>query len=530
MQRPIRLVLAASAAFGIAASAGGCGSRPAAAPRPLGSLRLALVGRPASIDPLKVSDATGYALVSLIYDGLVRIAPDLAPRPDLAMKWRISKDGRTYTFDLNPRARWQDGHAVSAADVVFSLGAYRDPANGSALAPELAIVRRVQALGPRTVRIELLRPYAPFLAQVASLPILPAHLLAGVGSGTKLLDQQALTADPVGTGPFRLKRLVDSGALLVRNPHYFLGAPRVRDLHLAFSPTATLALDDLREGKVDYAPVPDLDAPAVATWPGIRLRHTAALQFASIVWNTDLPPFSSPALRRALYFAVNRERIVQSALGGYGSLSDGPVPPSSWAFDPRLGHRPFAPDKALAILASLGWHEVHGVLRDAKGEPLRLTILAMRGVPSRTVALGLIVRNLLAIGMQVTVRQEDYGRYLDDYIAGSFQAAFVERGLMADPDVTAYFGSPAINSSGENAGLYHNGTVDRALVAERAALGRSARRAAMWQLQQAMAVDPPALFLYFPDDVVALSRAFGGFALDPSGAFWNPQDWQRQSP
>ncbi len=526
----MRLVAAVAAALATAASAGGCGSRPVAAPRPLGSLRLALVGQPASIDPLQVSDATGYALDSLIYDGLVRIAPDLEPRPDLAERWRVSKDGRTYTFYLNPKARWQDGHAVTSADVVFSLAAYRNPANGSALAPELAIVRRVQALGPRAVQIALVRPYAPFLVQLASLPILPDHLLADAGSGSRLLGTRLLTADPVGTGPFRLERLIASGALLERNPHYFLGASRLRDLHIAFSPSATQALDDLRQGKVDYAPVPDLDAPAVATWPGIQLRHAVGLQFASIVWNTDLPPFSSPALRRALYFAVDRGKIIQSALAGYGSLSDGPVPPSSWAFDERLGHRPFQPAKALTILASLGWHQVHGVLRNPKGEPLRLTILAMQGVPSRTVALGLVVRNLLAIGVQVTVRREDFSHYLDDFIAGSFQAAFAERGLTADPDVTAYFGSPRINSSGENAGLYHDETVDRALVAERAAQGQSARRTAMWQLQQAMAVDPPALFLYFPDDVVALSRDFGGFALNPSGAFWDAQDWQRQSP
>jgi hypothetical protein len=47
-------------------------------------------------------------------------------------------------------------------------------------------------------------------------------------------------------------------------------------------------------------------------------------------------------------------------------------------------------------------------------------------------------------------------------------------------------------------------------------------------MQQAMASDPPALFLYFPYAVVAISRHFGNFALDPSGQFWNAQDWQRQ--
>ncbi len=510
-------------------SVAGCGSHPAVARRPLGSLRLALVGRPQSIDPLRLSDASGDALDSLIYDGLVRIAPNLMPRPDLASRWSISDKGRLYTFHLNPKARWQDGRKLTSQDVAFSLRAYRNPANGSVLSQELAVVKAVRTRGPYTVQIQLVRPYAPFLAQVASLPVLPEHLLAAKGSGKALLEQPVLTSHPVGSGPFRLVRLVASGALLVRNSGYFLGAPKLASVHVAFSPSATQALEELRQGKVDYAPVPDLDAHAVSTWPGVRLQHKVGLQFASLVWNMDVPPFTSPALRRALYFAVDRGKIIKTALGGYGSLSDGPVPPSSWAYDPKVGDRPYDPKRALSILAALGWHQVHGVLRGPKGQPLHLTILTTGGVPSRTMALGLLVRNLQAIGVQVTVRDEKFARFLDDYIAGSFQAAFVERGLTADPDVTAYFGSPQINSSGENAGVYRDTAVDRALIAERDAVDQSARRTAMWQMQQAMAVDPPALFLYFPYDAVALSRHFGNFALDPSGAFWNAQDWQRRT-
>ncbi len=523
-----RLPTVALALLATLSLAAGCGSQPTVKPRPLGSLTLALVGRPATIDPLRLADASGVALDSLIYDGLVRIGPNLEPRPDLASRWRISDHGRLYTFHLNPKARWQDGEALTSQDVAYSLRAYRNPANGSALAQELAVVKAVRTFGSRTVQVQLVRAYAPFLAQIGALPILPAHLLAAAGSGKALLGQPDLTSRPVGSGPFRMLHLSASGALLVRNPHYFLGAPRLAQLHVTFSPSATQALEALRQGKVDYAPVPDLDAQAVSTWPHIRVRHVVGLQFASLVWNVDLPPFSNPALRRALYFAVDREKIIETALGGYGSLSDGPVPPSSWAYDPKLGHRPYDPSRALSILASLGWHQVRGVLRGPKAEPLRLTILTTGGVPSRTMALGLLVRNLEAIGVQVTVRSEAFPRFLDDYIAGAFQAAFVERGLSADPDVTAYFGSPRINASGENAGVYRSAAVDQALVAERAAVDQSARRTAVWRMQQAMASDPPALFLYFPYAVVAISRHFGNFALDPSGQFWNAQDWRRQ--
>jgi len=511
---------------------GGCGSHPVPAPqaKPEGSLTLALIGRPATLDPITVSDGTGYALDSLIFDGLVRIAPNLSPRPDLASSWRVSPDGLLYTFHLDRRARWQDGKPVTPADVAFSLRAYRDPANGSAVAQELAVIKAVRTIGSDVVQVQLRRPFAPFLVQIATLPVLPSHLLSHVAPGRPFLAQSALGAQPVGTGPFKLQRLTASGALLAANPAYFLGRPRIKDVHVVFSPSATAALQDLRHGKADYAPVPGLDAAAVATWPGVTLRRTVALQYASIVWNVDLPPFSSAPVRRALYFAVDRGRIVKAALGGYGTIADGPIPPDSWAYDQSLGHRPYDPRKALALLAAQGFKPVHGVLRGPQGQPVRLTILTSGAVPTRDVALGLVARDLTAIGVQVTVRSESFTKYLNDFIAGNFQAAFVERGVSADPDVTAYFGSPSINSSGENAGLYQNATVDRALVAERGSVDQSARSTAVRQMEQAMAVDPPALFLYFPDDVVALSRHFGQFAIAPTGAFWNAQNWRRQGP
>ena len=493
-------------------------------------LTLALVGQPASLDPLQVSDASGFAIDSLVYDGLVRIAPDLRVYPDLARSWKISPGGQVYTFHLNPKARFQDGAKLTAADVVFSLAAYRDPRNGSALAQELAIVRSAEALSPSTVRIDLTRAYAPFLVQVASLPILPKHLLAAAGSGSRFLGQRDLSVLPVGSGPFRIVRISASSALLRRNPHYFLGRPKVQELRILFAASATVALNDLRHGRVDYAPVPALDVHAVSTWPHVRMQHAVALQFASIVWNTDVLPFANPVLRRALYFAVDRQKIVAAALGGNGVISDGPVPPSSWAYDKSLGNTPFDPSRALSILKSLGWRQVRGVLENAKGQPLRLTILATGGSASRTVALGLVVRDLTTLGVRVSVHREAFAQYLENFITGNFQAVFVERGLTADPDVTAYFGSPRINSSGQNAGIYRNPAVDQALVAERQTTNQSARRTAIRRMEQAMEVDPPALFLYFPYDVAALSSRFGQFAIDPVGTFWNPQNWQGERP
>ncbi|EQD77806.1 ABC transporter, substrate-binding protein, partial [mine drainage metagenome] len=95
-------------AAGLSLCLAGCGAAP---PKPAagGTIRVALIGAPGSIDPLKAASTSATEVDDLIYDGLVRVSPALKAQPDLATRWRISKDGRTYTFQLNPKARWQDG-------------------------------------------------------------------------------------------------------------------------------------------------------------------------------------------------------------------------------------------------------------------------------------------------------------------------------------------------------------------------------------------------------------------------------------
>lgn len=510
----------------IGALLGGCGAPShQAVPRRGGTLRIALIGAPATIDPLQVKDASGTEVDELLYDGLVRVSPRLVPQADLARSWTVSPDGLTYTFQLNPKARWQDGQPVTPQDVAFSFAAYRNPLNGSAVQGMFADVRSVAAVGPHAVQVRLVRPDAPFLLEAATLPVLPAHLLARYAPGKALLSAPALGARAVGSGPFRLASSADGSYVLTANKDYFLGAPHLSSLTLTVERSPSAALLLLRRGKLDFAPVPPIDASAVATWPGVQLVRSFALAFAGIVWNVAQPPFSDPALRRALYFAVNRAQIVQAALYGDGAVANGPVPPASWAWDKSLSPRGYDPSKAVALLAAAGWHRSGAYLVNAQGAPLRLTILAPSGAQDRTVAIGLLARDLTAIGIDLHVAYEPFAQYAQNYVAGNFQAAFAVRGLSADPDLTPYFGSAAVNSTGMNPGGYQNPQVDAALRAERSAVTLQARALAFVQAQQAMQVDPPELFLYFPQTVDALSRRFQGFTANPATALYAPQRW-----
>ncbi len=519
MRRPLQLIVAAGM---IGALLGGCGA-PAkkAAPAKAPALRIALVGAPATIDPLRLQDASGTAVDELIYDGLVRVSPNLQPQADLAQSWRVSGGGRTYTFRLNPHARWQDGKPVTPQDVVFSFGAYRSPANGSLAAGLLADVASVRADGKHAVRIALLRPDASFLLDACTLPILPRHLLSQYAFGKALLAAPALGPGAIGTGPFRLASVAPGQYVLTRNRRYFLGAPRIEKITISIEPTAAAALTLVRAGKMDFAQVPPVDAQAVSTWPRVQLVKTFQLAFAGIVWNLQQAPWNDPRLRRALYFAINRSEIVSGPLYGYAQVANGPLPPVSPAYDKTLAARGFEPQRALSLLAAAGWHRSGSVLRNARGKPLSLEILASSGAPDRTAVLGLVARDLSAIGIAVGVRYEPFAVYTREFAGGNFQAAFAARGLSADPNLSAYF----IPGSPENAGAYSDAAVTADLQAELSAANAAQRIAALHGVQSAMQVDPPELFLYFPQSIYAISSRFGGFHPNSASVFYGAQNW-----
>ena len=125
----------------------------------------AFVGQPSTLNPLLAQlDPVDREFLPLLFAGLTRAAPDGQIVPDLAERWDVSPDGRTYTFVLRGGLRWSDGTPLDAQDVAFTYGALRAPdfpADPDFLAPWREV--QAEALDARTVRCSLARPWAGFL-------------------------------------------------------------------------------------------------------------------------------------------------------------------------------------------------------------------------------------------------------------------------------------------------------------------------------------------------------------------------------
>ncbi len=98
-------------------------SKGAAADVPVsgGIYRIPLPSNPATLDPARVKDQYGVAVVSQIFEGLVRFDEYLTVLPALARTWQVEENGHVYRFELRENTRFHNGDPVTAADVVFSI-------------------------------------------------------------------------------------------------------------------------------------------------------------------------------------------------------------------------------------------------------------------------------------------------------------------------------------------------------------------------------------------------------------------------
>ncbi len=196
--KPIKsTLLAASMLGGLAAMHG-----PALAQNVLTLNTVQIFG---TIDPSRINDYTEYMAGVNLYDALVTVDAGGNITPQLAERWDVSDDARTFTFHLKPDAKFQDGSPVEAKDVVYSLQRLLALNEGpSYLFAGTVETDGVKAVDARTVEFTLNNTYAPFLSTLPILFVINSDVALENTAGDDWAS--AFIADnPIGAGPYSLK-------------------------------------------------------------------------------------------------------------------------------------------------------------------------------------------------------------------------------------------------------------------------------------------------------------------------------------
>jgi peptide/nickel transport system substrate-binding protein len=456
---------------------------------------------------------------------LLRYDSSLAPQPYYARRWAWGNGGRDLTLFLARDLRWQDGVATTARYAAFTFLAARDPETGFPRASELASLDTAIAVDDTTLLLRFAHAPPALPPLLCELPIVPAHLLAAVPRGA--MRKASFEQRPVGNGPFQFdERRRGASWSFARNaafPRSLGGPPDLRGFVIAIVDEATTKYAGLVSGELDVAGIAPTMAPLAERDDMLRVVTYPVLFGTGLFFNTTRPPFDDARVRRAIARSIDRARIVQVALAGFGAPSSSPVPPDSplaWTTAPGR-------DTVLAdsLLNTAGWRRSADGMRRRAGRSFEIELLTVGS--GDNVAEQLVQADLAARGIALHIRQTELGTFLTTARASVKRFDLLLAGIPGDlalSQVNALFASSQRGGSLDYTG-FHSPALDAALAGAADATTDSTRRRTWLRVQVMLDSLAPATWLYHSRGVQGVTRRLKGARMDLRGELVTLHDW-----
>ena len=456
-----------------------------------------------SLDPHLSASAGSREVLFNIYEGLVKPNSDGELICAVARDYKLSDDGRTYTFYIREGVQFHNGQTVTAADVVYSIQRCADTSKGAPLVAAFSVIQEVVAVDEMTVNITIEKADLDFLSYLTE---------AIVPNGYDKIDTQ-----PMGTGPFKyVSRSPQENIVMERFDGYWGETAKLNKVTYKIYEDATALVMALKGGAIDLcahltnAQVSQLDADQFQI-----LEDTMKLVQA-VYLNHQAEPFNNEAVREALCYAIDRQQIMDFVAGGRGTaVGSSMYPAFTKYFMPELvDYYKYDPAKAKQLLADAGY---------PNGFEMTITV-ASNNKPHVDTA-EVVAEQLRAVGITVKVDLVDWQKWYDEaYKARNFQTTVV--GLDASYMTARAMLERFTSTSSKNFINYNNPEYD-ALFAKAVSCTDMEEQTAIYKQMQKMLTETAAN-LYIQDlcDLVAMRQDMTGlkfyptFVMDLSTVSW----------
>ena len=452
-----------------------------------GRLVVAQGADPAGLHPLLETGLVEASTYGNVYDSLVALDADGRLVPSLAESWE-QRDEVAWTFHLRPDVTFHNGEPFDSTSVRFTVEQVLDTANRSPIRSQLDAIDRVETPDDRTAVIVTRRPFAPLIAELTQLMMVPPlH--------TRLVGFAELGEQPVGTGPFRfVERVRDDRLVLGANGQHWRGPPGIRQVEFRPFPETATRLASVRTGQADLATNVPVELAAVLEREGLRVMGRPGVQALYVRLHARKPPLDDIRVRQAIVHAVDVDQLIATIYGGRARRINGPYPPDVFAYDAEASLPTYDPDLARALL-----HEA-GV---PAGTPLIFETPQGRYPKDDQVAVAL-ADFLERVGLRVQVRVVEWGTYLKKLQAGEGEHLFLLAGTNRTFDPHFTIARLYGNGGAFGRAYYGNRDIDPLAAEAAAELDPERRQSLYGHILATLRADVPALGLAQLDDLDAI--------------------------
>lgn len=414
----------------------------------------------------------------------------------------ISADGLNWKVKLRDDVKWHDGKPFTAEDVKFTLELLVDPNFRSWRKTGHEFVRDLTVLSPTEITWKMEKPFAPYPSILASTFITPKHLLGAEADRNTAAYNNA----PVGTGAFKWKeRVAGDYILLDANTEYFGDGPHIERLVYKYVPDLNVMYTQFTTGDIDvvglqwitpdhYDEAKDLAGKVVNVVPGSTIE--------SLSFNMERPQFKEPAVREALYAAIDKQSIIEALYYGLPTPTESYVPQQSFYYNPDLPKHEYSIEKAKKLLDDAGWAPGADGIRAKDGVKLAFTCSTTAGNHIREQVQQYMQQSFKDIGVEMTISNLPPAVMWGDYwMLSKFDSVIVGLDFLTgpDPDTSDFFrstSSAAKGGSGQNTWQFVNKDVDDLLAKGGSLFVPEERKAVYLKIQEIMRKELPLLPLF----------------------------------
>jgi peptide/nickel transport system substrate-binding protein len=493
------------------------------------------------LNPLLSNQLFVSDVAQMVFSGLIDYDDHGNPVPDVALAYPtqanggVSKDGKTIAYHLRHNVKFSDGVPLTSADVKFTWQQIMNPDNNVAVRYPYDDIASIDTPDPYTVIVHLKAPLAflvaTFMRNGTISAILPKHLLEGNAN----LNKVAYNTHPIGSGPFVIDRWEPGvGLELKPNPYYWRGPPKLKRISYRIIPDQNTLLTGVRSHDIDfYFDAPEAQYALLKGTAGVRVTARPNQNFEHIEFNCAKPPLDDARVREAIAYAIDWQELAEKVYLGIDIPGFGDTPPTSWAFDSSVKQYPHDLDKAKALLAQAGWTPGADGILQKNGQPFRISITTVTGIPTRAKVEQVVQADLKDVGIALDIRNYHANILFATYgFNGVLSRGKFDMSLFAwsysvpDPDDTQTLGPDQLPPIGTNYTFYADKVIGDAQEGGRVNYDRATRTKFYDVLQHHVHDVIPRHTIVWRANIDAVNTDMKNFKPAPAVSdFWNSYEW-----
>jgi len=471
-------------------------------------------------------------------------------KPMLAKNWEWNEDSTSITIYLRDNIYWSDKKPITAEDIIFSFEIYSDPKFDSRFLGQFYNFNTIDGLqidskktfevvSPKILTINFLEGTLPTLLDI-NLEIIPKHIWS------KYPTDQIATAqenfEPVTSGPFKLSQWnrMSTIHLDIDSSSFLFNPDNINRIIFKVIPDYKSRIYQLITGEIDLAEnIKREDLSELNEDDELKTVSLRGREYDYVGWNHVDPEafqqnqiipnkyFSSPKIRKALTYAINRQEIVNSYLSGYAKVGKGPVSPMfKNYFDDSLEMDEYNPSKAREILEENGWVDKNndGIV-EKDDEEFKFELYTNSGNPRREYVATIVKNNLHAIGIDVNIQILESGAFIDKLMKRNFDAWISGWTIPVPIDLYPFWYSDT-EIGMFNFSTYQNKEMDEILDSLALKLTETKKVVLYKKMQSIFYNDEPVTFLYWFDNIITYNKRISKIKLSQLGLVKNAWEWQ----